>query len=163
MRVELTFPRQELLDDIAAGAFLSADVEEGKENPHTLHQTFDICEEGNIERTARLMRLAFSEAAAILRPLMENPSPPEGEEDFRLALDIPGRGKEAAAMRIRETVHEFIVAKVLTLWLRITLPGKAGGWEKIAAGLKSALASLTGNLTLSRLPYTRPRRRLYPF
>ncbi len=59
--------RSELLHSISNLAYVIAYVSEDKESPHTLHQTFDICEEGNLERVDSLLRLAAAEISAVSR------------------------------------------------------------------------------------------------
>lgn len=55
-----------LLHDIADLAYVIADVSEGRETPHTLHQTYDICEGENRDHVDNLLRLAAMEAAPVM-------------------------------------------------------------------------------------------------
>ena len=109
---------------------------------HSLHQTFDICEAGNIDRVNLLLSLAFSEVGLVMRGVTESPTardvlsnsdPFPGE--FRLMLSA-GAGSEAWRIRVKEAVHEYLVARVLEGWLSVTLPEAAEFWKQLAEELR---------------------------
>lgn len=57
----MTFKLEDLYREIANIAYVAADVALTADNHHRLHQTFDICEEANIERINNLLALAAEE------------------------------------------------------------------------------------------------------
>lgn len=147
---EIIIRRQQLIDDIASAAWVVADVEEGKETPHRLHQTFDICQDGNLPLTERLIGLALAEIELSLLPLLVcqgKHKPRKGirnnlPEDMRLRLNIKsGRGREAAS-RLIPVIHDYIVARVLEEWLSITLPASAPTWKRKAEELLEIIRRL---------------------
>ena len=71
MTRELVFSKEALLYDISSMAYVAGDIRADKMSAHSLHQTFDICEAGNIDRVNRLLSLAFSEVGLVMRGVTE--------------------------------------------------------------------------------------------
>lgn len=138
----VSLSRDEVLTAIADAAYLVADVEEGKECPHRLHQTFDICEEENLPRTNRLVDLAFTEARLQLLPLQSGSRPDIPGKFLRMRLSLPGHSGAVLEGRIREVLREFIVAQVLSQWLSVTLPASAGAWRRRGEELTETLKEI---------------------
>lgn len=136
---EISISRESLLYDISNMAYVVADTAEGTHTPHALHQTFDICSEGNVDRVDRVLALAFTECAAPLRRLCAMP-PFTGDGLFRIPLK-DGPAYDGLAQRARECVREYLTARVLHDWLTVTLPEAAGAWRDKAAAALSSLCS----------------------
>ena len=51
-----------------------------------------------------------------------------------------GRLSTSSLLRIKETVREYMIARVLAGWLAVTLPGKDDYWAQRGDTLKSLLA-----------------------
>ena len=70
----MTFKLEDLYREIANIAYVAADVALTADNHHRLHQTFDICEEANIERVNNLLALAAEEVQQLMHnaPSMHN-------------------------------------------------------------------------------------------
>ena len=70
----MTFKLEDLYREIANIAYVAADVALTADNHHRLHQTFDICEEANIERVNNLLALAAEEVVNSMHnaPSMHN-------------------------------------------------------------------------------------------
>lgn len=70
----MTFKLEDLYREIANIAYVAADVALTADNHHRLHQTFDICEEANIERINNLLALAAEEVVNTMHnaPSMHN-------------------------------------------------------------------------------------------
>lgn len=149
--------RKDLLHEISNLAYVIADVSEGKESPHALHQTFDICEEGNIDRVDSLLVLAAVEVAAAIAPLGKLMT---RKGDYYLIIK-----ESSKQMTIREhpkwveakvagLIREYMVAAVLHGWLSVTLPSAAPFWaarkEQTAAALGTAVASANRNNAFTR-------------
>ena len=62
----MTFKLEDLYREIANIAYVAADVALTADNHHRLHQTFDICEEANIERVNNLLALAAEEVQQLM-------------------------------------------------------------------------------------------------
>ena len=151
MTRELVFSKEALLYDISSMAYVAGDIRADKMSAHSLHQTFDICEAGNIDRGNRLLSLAFSEVGLVMRGVTESPTardvlsnsdPFPGE--FRLMLSA-GAGSEAWRIRVKEAVHEYLVARVLEGWLSVTLPEAAEFWKQLAEELRGDLTGLAAS------------------
>ncbi|MDE6578422.1 MAG: hypothetical protein K2J82_07940 [Muribaculaceae bacterium] len=168
---EITFSRDALLADIGNAAYVAADVEEGSTESHRLHQTFDICQEDNIERIDRLLSLAYSEARLRLLPVIAKGSghrrrlsDVEAEKrDRRLRLCLPENGKEIRAAGIRDAVHEFLIARVVGWWLSVTLPASAGAWKERGDRLGESLEAIAAEASITRAGTTVCRRACSPF
>lgn len=130
--------RKDLLHDIAGTAYIIADSWEGKESPHALHQIFDICEAGNIDRVDSLLKLAAAEAAYELSPIVTLST---WRHNFRLAFPRPAdpvfcrwpapeSASKAMETALFEVTREFMVASVIHSWLAMLLPSVAAHWEK---------------------------------
>lgn len=131
--------RKDLLHEISNLAYVIADVSEGKESPHSLHQTFDICEEGNLDRIDSLLALAAAEVAATLFPLAKFIT---RKGDYLLIIKEQPKCMEA---KVAALIREYMVAAVLHGWLPVTLPSAATFWsarkEQTAAALQAAVAT----------------------
>lgn len=146
---ELIFKKETLLYDISNLAYVVGDLRGDSLSAHRLHQTFDICEEGNVDRVDRLLALAFSEVGMALRKVAIEPpamdrlsnsdAPPE---EFRLRLRRCAGG-ESWRIRLKEAVNEFMTARVLAGWLRVTLPEAADFWKEQADSMLESLKSLS--------------------
>lgn len=105
--------RESLIYDISNLAFTVADLREGERSPHALHQVFDVCQPGNIDRVDRVMRLAYSEILHALGGYR----PRDSQE----------------LLRLHELMREYVTTRVLADWLSITLPEAADAWKDRSA------------------------------
>ena len=139
----LVFNRMAIHYEIAGIAYVAADVLLSADNHHSLHQTFDICEEDNIPRIDNLLNLAFSQAAHALSPLIDSSRPFCKSPSGNAAMTFPKKTVSASlALKIKETVREFLVASALHGWLSVTLPGSAETWKERADTLLAAIQAL---------------------
>ena len=76
------------------------------------------------------------------RDVLSNSDPFPGE--FRLMLSA-GAGSEAWRIRVKEAVHEYLVARVLEGWLSVTLPEAAEFWKQLAEELRGDLTGLAAS------------------
>lgn len=141
----ITIMREEILADIADAAFLTADVAETGTDPHTLHQTYDICEGENLHRINHLLDLAFTEALLILRPLLDPLHPPLiTPTHLTLSLKPPTFNLASNVLRLmpnalRLKLREYLTATVLATWLELTLPTAAPIWRQQSHRLARSL------------------------
>ena len=155
---KVSLRRDDLLTDIADAAYLVADVEEGKETPHRLHQTFDICEEENLPHANRLLDLAFTEARCLLLPILEGGRGGRPGKHLTLHLILPAAGGFILESRVREAVREFIVSRVLNQWLSVTLPASAEAWRRRGDELASSLKDICATANRENFPVAFSRR-----
>lgn len=139
------FNREDLLYEIAGMAYVVADVKVGQRSDHELHQTFDICEPGNVERVGHILSLAFIEATNMASALLRKDSA-KCRAGFRLMFR-----QEVDHSRVQlvgSLVKEYLIARVLDDWLTVTLPEAASvwndKWRRAASAIRSASLLLPG-------------------
>ncbi len=102
------YSRKAVLDDVANLAFVVGDVREGEYTAHSLHQTFDICAPGNIDRVNRVLDLAISEVETLLT---RSRHPAAKKSDSK-----------AFEKLVCNLMHEYLVARVFYDWLTVAFP-----------------------------------------
>lgn len=88
----MTFKLEDLYREIANIAYVAADVALTADNHHRLHQTFDICEEANIERVNNLLALAAEEVQQLMHNaqcIMQNFDSGSTNQDSDLTTQDP--------------------------------------------------------------------------
>lgn len=153
--------KKALLYDISNMAFTIADCS-GIE-AHALHQVRDICQEGNLDRVARVLGLAYSNVLVALLPLISPSKIDMGRDlsagthdyeiNFRKDPDFHFLLTKEKQLKIKETVHEYMVCLVLADWLGVVLPPAADVWKYRAQGafdsLKEIVAALGSSFSAS--------------
>lgn len=158
-----------LLYDIANMAYVISDT--GYPQSHGHHRVKDICQPGNIDRVARVLGLAYAEILSVLAPVL-NPlslnvcrdssaSPHDYRIDFSDAEELRYSLTDELKLKIKETAHEYMVARVLFDWLGVTLPECADVWkfrmEKALEELKNIVVQVSASYACAF------RRPLHPF
>jgi len=175
----MTFKLEDLYREIANIAYVAADVALTADNHHRLHQTFDICEEANIERINNLLALAAEEAVNTMHNaqcIMHNlnsmhnaPSMHNAQciminfdsdlttQDLGTILTADNGQRKTGNCKYRELIREFLVCRVLHGWLSVTLPESAKMWHERAEALLDRLRSISmgsiGPLTRRLSPF----------
>ena len=144
-----------LLYDISNLAFVIAD--NGDDGNHPLHRVRDIVEDGNIDRVARVLGLAYARILGVLSPLIRSPridicrdisaQPHDYFINFRGDGHYRFRLTKELKLRIKETAHEYMVCMVLADWLDITLPPAADVWRYRAEGCIEALNDMAASVS----------------
>ena len=157
--MKIVLKKEKWLADIGNIAYVAADIS-SESDAHAVHQTFDILQEGNINRVARVAGLAFAAIQQTLSPLLVMPRPPatlrdlsEKPRDYVLELSdsLMTHRRRALPVLIKELSYEFIVCMVIADRLSLTLPHLAPPWKEKADGVLSRLAgSVSGTLTFPR-------------
>lgn len=111
--------------DIENLAFVIADTWRGRVDEHRLHQVFDICQEGNLDRVRDVVALALARLHF-------------GRNVFR---------KCKRRERVRVLFREYLTCAVLADWLSITLPEAAPEWLERTQLLLAELQKLTGGFS----------------
>ncbi|MCH5243242.1 MAG: hypothetical protein J1F67_12640 [Muribaculaceae bacterium] len=162
--------KKALLYDIENMAFTIADT--GENDRHTLHRVRDICQDGNIDRVARVLGLAYAHLLTVLQPVLVSSRINIDKEescqphDYRFNLREQSPMKflltKERKLKIKETAHEFMVCMVLADWLAITLPEAADVWKFRAEGCLEVLKDLIATIVASSFRGGF-RRKLSPF
>lgn len=153
----MTLNKKALIYDMENMAFTIADT--GEHSRHTLHRVRDICQDGNIDRVARVLGLAYANLLTVLLPLL---APPRIKVDkdqsniphnynfrFRSDHSLKFLLTKERKLKIKETAHEYMVSMVLADWLDITLPEAADVWKYRASSAFSSLQELVVALMAS--------------
>ena len=134
----IVFTRSSLHYDISNMAYVAADIKEGTRDAHALHQTFDICGEGNADRVDSVLDLAFAEVLVMLGAMVTG-GRIHGSRQGDFLLELKGEVPPPAVGLIREAGREYLVASALADWLAVTLPEAASAWREKASGAGSVL------------------------
>lgn len=128
----------DLLYEISGMAYVVADVRVGSKSDHELHQTFDVCQTGNVDRVRHILTLAFMEVTQMAGRLLARSSGP-CKSGYRLCFNA--QADAAKIEMVKGLVEEYMVARVLDDWLTVTLPEAAAvwadKWRQAAAGIRS--------------------------
>lgn len=163
--VLLSFRREELVYDVKNYAFVEGDLM-ADDDMHAKHQVFDIGEEGNADRVARVLNLAHAECVEMLFPYTKAEIENEGgglddkleePETYDIILSLPKGFSMTTVRLLKDLIHEYLVCRVLADWMSITKPDSQRKWEEKLASLKMKMKSSL----VSRRGKT--RRRLSPF
>lgn len=150
--------------DISNSAYVEADVmDEGR--THEKHQTFDIAEDGNIDRVTRILNLAFSEIRELLYPFTKVPVE-DGKngndilvepETYTLTLKVPERFSDTTYELLKNYIHEYLICRVLWDWFSTTKPESAAIWKGKADAamdeIKSAKSTRIGKVRRGQSPF----------
>lgn len=146
--VTLKFLRSELLDDIRQYAFVEADIMDAQKE-HAQHQTFDIAEDGNIDRVTRILSLAYSECVELLYPFSRKPVEETERRDdnlvedqeYIITLEVPDTFSKSTCDLLEKYIHEYMICRVLSDWFSITKPEAAANWTAKMEDAKSGVLS----------------------
>lgn len=156
-----------LLYDISNLAYIIADTHE--ENNFSIHRIRDICEDGNIDRVARILGLAYSNIVNLLKPVLTGDSLALNHDTSRKVRDYEFRFSTSrqfsispeTKITIKETIREYMVTFVLADWLAVTFPEIADVWKYKAEAAYTRLTDILQSI-VSTLSGTF-KRRLSPF
>ena len=146
--VTLTFIRSELLYDVQNYAYVEGDIMTPP-NEHAQHQTFDVVEDGNIDRISRVLGLAYAECVELLYPFTK--SAVEDVEtrndildaltEYVITLTVPETFSKSTCDILVRYIHEYLVCRALSDWLSITKPEAAANWRVKAEEAKDEILS----------------------
>lgn len=160
----MVFHREQLLYDIGNYAFVEGDLL-GEDAEHVAHQVKDIVESGNVDRVTRVLNLAHRECEELLYPWTKTSLADGAVLDDRLVvpdryeivLTVPSTFARTTVELLRDSIHEYMVCRVLQDWLSLTNTPGAAAWDEKLAGIKAKIQQSL----LSRTRYV--RRKLKPF
>lgn len=146
--MKIVIKKEKLLYDISNLAYVIAD---GAEPKHKVHIVADIAMEGNIDRVARLLGLAFARVQDALKKILVVPESERIKDIsalprdyvFELRKDCSGKiiVPFSSAVLLKETIHEYMVCFVLADWLGFIFPQEAGIWRSKAEECLAALSA----------------------
>lgn len=162
--VRLVFHRAQLLYDIGNYAFVEGDLL-GDESEHVAHQVKDIVESGNVDRVTRVLNLAHRECEELLYPwtklAVEDGTVLDDRlvvpDRYEIVLTVPSTFARTTVELLRDSIHEYMVCRVLQDWLSLTNTPGAAAWDEKLAGIKAKIQQSL----LSRTRYV--HRKLKPF
>lgn len=133
----LSFLRTELLYDIANYAYVEADIMDDKQE-HAKHQTFDIVQDGNVDRATRMLTLAHAECVEFLYPYTKRQACKsevrddmlDNVDEYLIYMALPNHFSKTTLDLLEWYIHEYMVCRVLYDWMLITKPEAAGAWKK---------------------------------
>ncbi len=158
---KITILSSEIFADLRSAGWLESEINPDG-NLHRRHEIADICERDNIDRVWRILGTATAMVRLTLRSMTLHA--PTG--DWSNELEMPEqwvfvfrrRHTDAVAQYIKEKIHEYLVATVLSDRLKVLLPEESQPWEE-----KERNALLELSTIASAYPQEHPvRRRLSP-
>lgn len=163
-KVTLTFKRSELLYDIRNYAYVEGDIMMPP-NEHAQHQTFDIAEDGNIDRVSRVLGLAHSECVEFLYPFTkvavdeteERDDILDAPDEYVIEMEVPETFAKSTCNILERYIHEYLICRVLADWFSITKPEAATNWAAKAQAAQDGIMSSKNRRT------KRVRRGMSPF
>lgn len=160
----LNFEREQLLYDIKNYCFVEGDLME-RNDEHAKHQTFDVGEEGNIDRVTRVLDLAFASCVELcypyskkeLRDYNRRDDELEEEDEYVLRLKLPNGFSSTTIDLLEKLIHEYLVYRVVADWMSITKPESEANWrrkiEEAEQQIKSSLHGRTGRVRRTLNPF----------
>lgn len=165
-KIKLKFKRDVLLYEIGSYAYVEGDVT--AETGHYKHQMADVAENGNEDLTTRTMNLAHTEVLEMLYPYTKEVVK-DGEEfsdditeydEYEIEMEVPEGLSRKSVEHLRNLIHEYIVARVLYEWMKITNLGNGNStanWrekiEELSGKIKSAVRWRMGRIRRSQSPF----------
>lgn len=166
--------KEELVHDIKNTAFTFADsIPTDDANPKVLHNVFDVGEEGNRERLARILDSAVEDCREMLYKFCKLEmtcggfdsneweecigSPCNKEIAYYLAMRMPNGYSKTSVHTLTVYIHDYIVYRSLYEWLMIVYTDGAENFLVLAEDKKQKIKDAT-NRTAGR-----SRIRLHPF
>lgn len=148
MTVTLKLIRTELLYDVKNYAYVEADVM-GDDKQHAQHVLADIGEEGNVDRVNRVLSVVHSEVVEMLYPYTKEEPIEETIEDmmtapdkYEIEMNIPNTMSRTTLLHLENLIHEYMVYRVLSDWLRTTYPQAAENWMAKAEKTKGDITTV---------------------
>lgn len=170
--VELT--KDELVYDIKNTAFAFADsVQTDSADPHALHNVFDIAEDGNRDKLARILDSAVEDCREMLfrytkvemtgggfdsNEWEECVGAPCNDEDaYYLAMRMPMGFSKTSVHTMTVYIHDYIVNQALYEWLMVVYPSGADRFWALAEEKRKKIKEASNRTS------GRSRIRLHPF
>ena len=147
-RVTLTFKREEILYDCRNYAYIEGDTMKTADE-HDRHQVMDVGEDGNVDRVARVLDLAFAQCVELCYPYSKVAVGDETEADdtlnapatYVLRLRVPDDFAQSTVTLLGKLIHELLVYKVMADWMSITKPDAKANWQEKIQEMEAQIGS----------------------
>lgn len=141
--------KQELLYDIKNTAYIFGDSQKKADtDTHTLHNIFDVGEEGNRDKLARILDSAVEDCREMLFRFAKDEmrgggfdsneweecvgSPCNEEEAYYLAMMMPSGFSSTTVHTMTVYIHDYIVNQSLYEWMVLVYPDGAEQFKLLA-------------------------------
>lgn len=173
-KVMIELLKKELVYDIKNTAYTYADsISSSVAAPHLIHNIYDVGEDGNRDKLARILDSAIEDCREMLFRYTKMEmlgggfdsneweecigSPTNDEDAYYLAMRMPSGFSKTSVHTMMVYIHDYIVNQCLYEWLMIVYPDGADRFWALAEDKKQKIKD-TSNRSAGR-----PRIRLHPF
>lgn len=173
-KVMVELVKKELIYDIKNTAFIFAD---SYSNPNVdakqLKNVFDVSEEGNMDKLARILDSAVEDCREMLFRFTKMEmlgggfdsdewaecigSPANEEENYYLAMRMPQGFSKTSVHTMTVYIHDYIVNQCMYEWLMVVFPDGADRFWALAEDKKQKIQAASNRSA------NRPRIALHPF
>ena len=133
----LSFDREELLYDIKNSAYIEGSVMDPETPDHNRHFVQDVGEEGNVDRVTRILDLTVAECREMLYSFTRQDVRHLHLDDrfkepkvYGIVLKVPTDFSQTTLNYFERLIHELLVCRAQTEWMRLTHPAKAESWKE---------------------------------
>lgn len=173
-KVMIELQKGELVYDIRNTAYTFADsISSGVSDLHSIHQIYDVGEEGNRDKLARILDSAVEDCKELLYRFTKMEmlgsgfdsneweecigSPTNDEDAYYLAMRMPNGFSKTSVHTMTEYIHDYIVNQCLYEWLMIVYPDGADRFWSLAEEKKQKMKDASNRSAV------RARIALHPF
>ena len=171
-KVMIELLKKELVYDIKNTAYTYADSI-SVADPHLIHNIYDVGEDGNRDKLARILDSAIEDCREMLFRYTKMEmlgggfdsneweecigSPTNDEDAYYLAMRMPSGFSKTSVHTMMVYIHDYIVNQCLYEWLMIVYPDGADRFWALAEDKKQKIKDASNRSA------GRPRIRLHPF
>lgn len=173
-KVMIELQKKELVFDIKNTAAAYADsISSSVEDSHLIHNVYDVGEEGNRDKLARILDSAVEDCKELLYRFTKMEmlgsgfdsneweecigSPTNEEESYYLAMRMPNGFSQTSVHTMTVYIHDYIVNQCLYEWLMIVYPDGADRFWSLAEEKKQKMKDASNRSAV------RARITLHPF
>ncbi len=173
-KVMLELQKEELVYDIKNTAYAFADSIKGEvQDAHSLHNIYDVGEEGNRDKLARILDSAVEDCREVLFRFTKVEmtgggfdsdeweecvgSPVNDEEAYYLEMMMPQGFSKTSVHTMTVYIHDYIVNQALYEWLMVVYPAGSDRFWALAEEKKNKIKDAVNRSA------GRSRIRLHPF
>lgn len=173
-KVIVELVKDELIHDIKNTAFAFADsLKTDDVDAHVLHNVFDVGEDGNRDKLARILDSAIEDCREILFRFCKIEmtdggfdsnewedcvgSPVNKEDSYYLVMNMPKEFSKTSIHTITVYIHDYVVNQALYEWLMVVYPSGADSFWALAdekrKKIKEAAIRSTGRSRIKLHPF----------
>lgn len=173
-KVMIELQKKELVFDIKNTAAAYADsISSSVEDSHLIHNVYDVGEDGNRDKLARILDSAVEDCKELLYRFTKMEmlgsgfysneweecigSPTNEEESYYLAMRMPNGFSQTSVHTMTVYIHDYIVNQCLYEWLMIVYPDGADRFWSLAEEKKQKMKDASNRSAV------RTRITLHPF